>query len=92
MKPLVHKRFEIIYADGSVVRGTTAEQYKSAPDADIQFVIVQYEDGSVIKQKALDEYEFEGVRKPGSWTSEENFNLLKKKLAEISTLVGNSNE
>lgn len=79
--------FEIIYADGSVVAGSTKRQFSSAPNDGIQFVIVRYSDGSIVKHKAQDEYEYRGAVKPGSWTSAENYEALKARIAELSSLM-----
>lgn len=79
--------FEIIYADGSVVAGHTVTQYRKAPDDGIQFVIVRYKDGHIVKHKCLSEYEYHAATKPGSWTDRENFDDLKARLPEISKLL-----
>lgn len=79
------KIFEIIYCNGSVVKGTTVEEFSKAPDIGIQFLIVQYEDDSVIKHKAQDEYEYQGATKPGTWC--DDYFILKNRLTELSTLL-----
>ena len=79
--------FEIIYADGTVVAGHTAAQYRAASNEGIQFVIVRYKTGVIIKHKCLSEYEYNGVMKQGDWTEDSNFNELKQKLGSISKLM-----
>ncbi len=83
----MHERFEIIYADGSVVAGRSVAQFRQAPDDGIQFVVVRYKDGHIVKHKCLSEYEYHGATKPGSWTDRENFDDLKQRLSSISKLL-----
>ncbi|TQV82863.1 hypothetical protein [Aliikangiella coralliicola] len=79
--------FEIIYEDETVISGTTKAEFEAAPNAGIQFLIVQYEDGHIEKHKALDTYEYQGATKPGSWTTLENFETLKGRILELSNLM-----
>ena len=79
--------FEIVYADGTVIAGQTVAQFRAAPDDGVQFVIVQQSDGSIIKQKALDVYEYKGAKKPGSYMPTAAFEALKGRLGDISKLL-----
>lgn len=81
------KAFEIVYADGTLVAGSTREDFERAPDDGVQFVIVRDEAGAVRVMKALSKYEYEGVVKPGSWTETENYFALRARLLEISNLL-----
>lgn len=83
----MHNRFEIVYADASVVRGRTAAEFERAPADGVQFVIIQAKDGTIRKHKALDEYEFKGIKKPGSWMDAKGYESLKRKLPTISKLL-----
>ena len=80
-------RFEIVYADGEIVAGSSQRQWRDAPDDGIQFVIIEYEDGHVVRYKALDEYEYHGVLKPGSLTDTANYEKLKFTSAKKSRLM-----
>lgn len=81
------RSFEIFYADGSMVAGSTASEYRQAPDDGIQFVIVRKPDGRVIVKKALSRYGYSGVTKPGAWTDRENYDRIKASLLERSNLL-----
>ena len=81
------RKFEIIYDDSTVVRGTSVKQYRDAPNDGIQFVIIQELDGSIQIHKALHEYEYRKVKKPGSLTSKENYESIKRQLPFLSTLM-----
>ena len=82
----MRERFEIVYADGSVVAGRSVAQFRKAPDDGIQFVVVRYKDGHIVKHKCLSEYEYHGATKPGRWTDTENFESLKRRLGSICSL------
>ena len=83
----MRESFEIVYADASVLSGRTVTQFRAAPDDGIQFVIVQYKDGHIVKHKCLSEYEYHGATKPGAWMERDGFDSLKEKLSEISNLL-----
>ena len=61
-----HKRFEIVYADESVVAGVTRKDFEDAPAAAILFVIILYSDGHIEKHKGLDLYKYQGASKRGA--------------------------
>lgn len=83
--------FEIFYADGEIVSGTTKRQFEKAPEAGIQFVVVRAKDGSLVVHKGQDVYEYRGAKKPGSWTERENYDRIKASLMERSGLLVNRN-
>lgn len=85
----MREAFEIVYADGAVITGSTVTRFRQAPDEGIQFVIVRYADGSTVKHKAQDEYEYHGATKPGSWTESDNYESLKARLPQLSKLMFN---
>lgn len=78
--------FEIVYSDGSVVRGSTAADFGAAPDDGIQFVIVS-DDSGIEVHKGEDEYRYGGITKPGSWTDRATYDGLKGRLRELSCLL-----
>jgi len=84
---LVDASFEIVYADAAVASGETAAQYRAAGADGIVFVIVRHTDGSIAKHKGESDYEYRGIRKPGAWTSDENYADLKSRLDELSNLL-----
>ena len=89
----MYKKFDIVYADGSTVSGTTAAQFKAAPrdedytDGGITFVVILYSDGRIIMHKGLSWYEYRGEKKQGSWTNRENYFALRSGLADYSPLL-----
>jgi hypothetical protein len=83
----MQEAFEIIYADGSMVEGTTVADFRAAPNPGIQFVIVRYEDGRIIKHKCLSTYEYQGATKFGDWMDNKDFDKLKQQLSTISKLM-----
>lgn len=86
-KRLMRERFEIVYSDSSVIRGNTAKQFTAARQDGVLFVVIQYEDGSIIKHKGEDWYEFRGARIPGSWASDEVYNDIKGRLHLLTELL-----
>lgn len=79
--------FEIFYADGSIVVGTTKKAFEKAPEHGIQFVIVREKDGSLTVNKAAESYEYRGAIKKGEWTDRENYERLKAGLRSGSKLL-----
>jgi len=79
--------FEIFYADGFVVMGYSRQDYLNAPDDGIQFVVARHEDGSIERMKAQSQYVYQGTSKPGSWTTNENYQRLKDKFPQCSKLM-----
>lgn len=77
-------RFEIVYSDGTVIAGTTAEEFAEAPEG-VQFVIVEMSCGRIVKHKALSIYEYQGATKTGDWC--QHYEELKRRLPELSTLL-----
>lgn len=80
-------RFEIVYADNSIVEGATAAQFRAAPMVGVQFLIERKADGRVIVHKALDEYRYLGETKRGAWTNTPNYERIKSTLPFISDLI-----
>lgn len=87
LKPPMRKAFEIVYADGSIVAGTTKRQFSKAPEDGIQFVIVRDRTGALRVLKGQSEYEYAGAVKPGAWTERENYDALKSRLLAVSKLL-----
>lgn len=84
---MFRRAFEIVYSDGSIVRGHTRAKFERAPEQGIQFVIIRERDGSVRVLKGQDEYEYAGAVKPGSWTDRDNYFALRSRLNELSDLL-----
>ena len=84
---MTEKRFEIIYADGTVVRGTTKRQFQNARPDGIQFVIVEHKDGSIEKRKGEDVYVYRGAKQRGSQTDDETYRALTARLPILSKLL-----
>jgi len=80
-------KFEAIFDDRTLIAGTTAADFAALPDVGLLFVIVQLDDGSIEVFFALDEYEYLGETKPGSWTTTENFNSIRADLPELSLIL-----
>ena len=80
-------RFEIVYADNSMIQGRTGDQFRDAPRANIQFVIERTNEGGILVHKALDEYLYQGETKPGAWTTRVNYERIKATLPHISELI-----
>lgn len=81
------KRFEIVYDDMKVVRGSTAKQFEKASAAGILFVIVEFHDGHIEKWKGLGCYIYRGMQQPGSWTTDSNYQKVKDSLPRLSVLL-----
>lgn len=81
------KAFEIFYANGEIVTGTTKKHFEKAPPDGIQFVIVRETDGSITIHKGAEVYEFAGARKKGSLTDDENYQAIKSGLRARSKLL-----
>lgn len=81
------KAFEIIYDDFTVVSGTTAAEFDSAESLGIQIVIVEHDNECVEQLRALDEYEYDGITKLGSWTDDATFQAVKDRVVELSNLL-----
>lgn len=89
----MREAFEIVYADGSVVAGSTIMQFRNAPEGEdyaddgILFVIVRYKGGEIIKHKAISTYEYHGATKQGALTTDENYQRVKDELPQLSRLL-----
>jgi len=86
-KPPAAIRFEIFYSDDTIARGTTAEQFRRAPSAGVQFVVIEYANQSIVKHKGLDVYGFNGEYKPGDWTDRQTYDRIKNDLADRSQIL-----
>ena len=84
---MIQKTFKIVYADESVIAGVTRRDFETAPTAGILFVIILYSDGHIERHKALDVYEYQGARKLGAWTTDENYQRIKDKLPQLGLML-----
>ena len=89
------KRFEIVYGDGTIQMGFSADDWLAAPagpdfaDDGIIFVIVEHDDGSIERFKGISTYTLEGIDKPGAWAQPEVYERIKASLIVLSELCGN---
>ena len=81
-------KFEIVYDNWQVYRGKTEDEFLSCPHEGIQFVIIEYEDGSATNHEELDVYYYGNASLPGSLTDIHNFNQIRSQLHKLSQIFG----
>ena len=79
--------FEIYYSDGSMVAGTTIGDWQSAPNTDVQVVVVSFADSGYAKVYGLDTYGIGGFAKTGTWMDDQAYFDLLDSIHSRSGLV-----
>lgn len=80
------KKFEIYYSDKTCMYGDSRDGWLLTPDQDVQFLVIEWEDGSQEKIAGQDEYELFNYTKYGRWTTRDNYNEIVKIVDEESRI------
>lgn len=76
-------RWEIYYSDGTVVEGSTPQEWAQAPNTDVQVVIWQDHTQQIAVISMLDNY----LGKQGTWMEDVDFDALLKRAPLISKIM-----
>ena len=79
--------FEIYYGDDTMVSGTTIGNWQSAPNTDVQVVIVSFADTGYAVVTGMETYGIGGFSKIGTWMDDQAYYDLLDDLANRSSLT-----
>lgn len=80
------ERWELHYSDGSMVAGSTQEEWDAAPDTDVQFLLWKEFNGTLHVIYGPETYALGGKVKYGKWMNDPEFFTMREALRDTSPL------